>query len=373
MVSECCQLTPIKKPGKISIHHYCADFQGVGHIRVIFPCLLLNHLRLDGYGFHASYSVQYVNDPVWYSNYTLISFQRASTDKHLELIKHFKNVVRKRTKTPIFYELDDLLFDIPKWNYASEYYGKYRPCIEQILREVDGITVSTEYLKNRLSPYNSNISVIPNHLPMFLWGERPLSVPLHRVKREKVRIVWAGSENHFANKRLLQKDIRGGDFGNDLMSFIRKTTNTYDWHILGGCPSELSDLKNNGITYHGWRNIFGYPMYIRGLEPDIFIAPLEDNEFNRCKSDLKLLEACAVGAAGVYSNVEPYKEASLLADTDEQMISMIEQLASDIEYRQSIYELDLHKVRDVLYWECSDNVRRYIETYLGFFGKVLAS
>ena len=266
-------------------------------------------------------------------------------------------------------ELDDMLFDIPSWNYASDYYNQHRKSIEQIMREVDGMTVSTEFLKREYSKFCNKIEVIPNHLPKFLWGE---AIAQHTLdKPGKVKIVWAGSDNHAANAKLTSKGIKGGDFGTVLMDFIRKTVNDYDWHILGGCPQELNDLKNNGITYHGWRSIFEYPLFLRGLQPDIFIAPLQDIPFNAAKSNLKLLEACAVGASGVYSDVEPYRGTMMSAKTDEEMVGMIGALAADRDLRGRVYEHDLQLVEDLLYWETNENVRRYVETYLSMFGKCL--
>lgn len=363
-------LQPIKKPGKISLHSYLGDYQGVGSIRVIFPGLLLNnYLRIPGYTFSASYGTQYINDANFYSNQTFIQFQRSTTDKHLNLIKHFKENIRKRTKTPILLEIDDLLFGIPEWNYASDYYSKFVPSIEQIMREVDGIVVSTEFLKSQYSKYNEKIEVIPNHLPKFLWGE---SIPQHTLdKPGKVKIVWAGSDNHFANKILISKGISGGDFSDTLINFIRKTTKDYHWIILGGCPAELNDLKNNGIEYHGWRSIFEFPRFYQSLQPDIVIAPLEYNDFNRAKSNLKLIEACAIGAAGIYSDIEPYHGTRMSAKTPQDMVDMIEEVAGNRELRVEIYNHDLHLVKDVLYWESNENVRKYIETYLRFFKRCL--
>jgi len=41
---------------------------------------------------------------------------------------------------------------------------------------------------------------------------------------------------------------------------------------------------------------------------DVALAPLEDNPFNRCKSELKLIEAGVMGKAIIASNVGPYAD-----------------------------------------------------------------
>ena len=42
---------------------------------------------------------------------------------------------------------------------------------------------------------------------------------------------------------------------------------------------------------------------------DIGLAPLADNVFNRCKSNIKWLEYSAYARAGVYADLEPYRDS----------------------------------------------------------------
>ena len=109
----------------------------------------------------------------------------------------------------------------------------------------------------------------------------------------------------------------------------------------------------------------------RGIEPDICIAPLQDIEFNRGKSNIKCLEYTAIGAPGVYSDVTPYKFMSLKAKTDEQMIAHIEKLAGDIDYRARIFKKDYQRIKPQLWWEENDNIKKYINAYLNMFGQCL--
>jgi hypothetical protein len=76
-----------------------------------------------------------------------------------------------------------------------------------------------------------------------------------------------------------------------------------------------------------------YPMFMKNLEADIGIAPLEINEFNACKSDLKMLEYCLCGIPAVYTKIEPYKHATLTAINEDVMIDKIEWLSSDPQRR----------------------------------------
>jgi hypothetical protein len=359
----------IKRPARLQFLSYLGDVQGCGHIRVIFPFLLLNHYRQENLMVNAFYLTNYIKDPEFYKTFTIVQFQRAATDAHMHLIINFKKHIQPKYPIPVIYEIDDMLYNIPEWNYASLYYNKVEDNIKKMMQTVDAMTVSTSKLKEVYAPYCKNITVIPNHLPKFLWGD---VYPSHEYKDEdeKIKILWSGSQNHFVSKQIVGNDIKGGDFGEKLISFIIKTTDIYDWHLVGAIPDELLGVKNK-IHFHPWKNIFEYPQFLKGLEPDIAIAPLINNEFNSCKSSIKALEYNTVGAAGIYSDVEPYKNMTLKTKTDEEMISNIESLAKDIDLRAKVFRKDYDRVRNQLFWEENNNIKKYINSYLGLFGKEL--
>lgn len=268
--------------GTFSIFSYVGDVQGCGTIRVIWPHFLLNHTRMKGVKFSAFFAPYFVHHPEFYTNYGICQFQRSATEDHLHIFKHFLKVIKPQAKCGLTYESDDLLVDIPEWNYAHDYYKKYFPYIQQMMQMADGITVSTLRLKEIYKKYNENIVVIPNHLPKHVWG--PIWEKHHNEPRERrPRILWAGSQNHFVRKMdKVHRGLEGGDFGDKLLSFIRKTTDKYKWVFVGAMPVELESVKNK-IEFHQWQPVFEYPQYVKNLDVDFGIAPLEDNVFNACK------------------------------------------------------------------------------------------
>lgn len=363
-------LKKIKKPAVISFLGYLADVQGCGTIRVIYPYLLLNHYRErrpDGpVSAYSTFLNKYVFDVNFYQGHTIVQFQRSATKYHLNIFKHFKSEVQKKYRIPLVYEIDDQLIGIPEWNYASNYYKKNEPYVKKLLEISDGIITSTLRLKQDYLKYNENIEIIPNHLPKFMWGDI-YNATEYKNENEKIKILWAGSQNHFSVKDITE--VQGeGDFGKGLIDFIKKTTDIYEWHLMGGFPVELEGIKNK-IKFHPWKSIFQYPQYMKSIEPDICIAPLKKNKFNECKSNIKHLEYVACGAPGVYTNIEPYKNATLKANNDEEMIALIEKLANDINFRNRVFNKDYQKVKDILFWEENNNIKRYINTYLKMFGE----
>jgi len=362
-------LRKIKRPARIGFLGYLGDVQGCGTIRVMYPFMLLNHVREKDLQFNTQYISAYITEPNFYKDFTFVQFQRSATDQHVNLYKHFKSQVQSKYKIPLVYEIDDLLIDIPEWNYASPYYKKMESNVKWLMEQSDGMITSTPRLAEIYKQYNKKIEVIPNHLPKFVWQD---IFPAHEYKKErdKIKILWAGSQNHFAMPEIIGNDIKGGDFGKELMSFIRKTTDLYEWHLMGAMPTELRGLKDK-IRFHSWENIFNYPRKLKAIEPDICIAPLMDNVFNSCKSNIKSLEYAALGSSSVFSDVIPYKSMSLRCKTDVEFIHYIEKLASDIDFRAKTWKKDYSRVKSQLYWEENNNLKKFINTYLNMFGQKL--
>lgn len=354
----------VKSPGNLYIHSYLGDISGVGTIRVIIPFLLLNTYVYNKVSVTASYNQFFISDEAYYKNIAWIQFQRAATEQHLNIIRYFKKFIQTahgKKYTPIYYEIDDLLTNIPQWNLAYDYYKENFPYIEKMLSLSDCLIVSTQPLKEIYTKYNKNIKIIPNRIPKFLWG-----TPNDIKETNKIRIFWGGSSNHFAPKRLVEKGINGSDFSNELLNFIIKTRKNYQWVFFGNLPLELEEYKED-IELHNWVPTLQYPNALKQLNIDIGIAPLEDNEFNSCKSNIKMLEYLGSGFPGVYSNVYPYKDASLTSSSGEEMVSQIELLVNDIDKRKEVYDKDRETIGSGLYWEEDDNLAKYMNTYLDMF------
>src|SRR5690606_19133931 len=78
-----------------------------------------------------------------------------------------------------------------------------------------------------------------------------------------------------------------------------------EWVFMGMCPERLRPYVHE---YHPGVAIEQYPARLAALDLDLAIAPLEDNQFNRCKSNLRLLEFGTCGFPVVCSDVEPFRD-----------------------------------------------------------------
>lgn len=363
-------LKKVKLPARFSFLGYMGDVQGCGTLRVIIPYLLLNHYRSHKgkVACLTTFLHNFIPDPDFYKNFTFCQFQRSASESHLKIFHHFKTKIQTKYNVPIIYEIDDMLIGIPDWNYASNYYKKNEDYVKKMIEISDAVMVSTPYLQKVYGEFNKNIHVQPNRLTKMLWGD---IYPAHEYKdeNEKVKILWAGSQNHFANP-MVTGEAKGGDFGQGLMDFIIKTVDKYDWYFVGAMPMELSGIKNK-INFVPWVDVLHYPSVVKNLECDIGIAPLMDNSFNAAKSNIKQLEYVACGMPGVYSQVEPYANCYCTVKNEEQMIDQIEKLAGDIDLRAEYWAKDYERVRNDLFWEDSGNIGKYLKTYLRAFGQRL--
>ena len=90
-----------------------------------------------------------------------------------------------------------------------------------------------------------------------------------------------------------------------------------------------------------WRD---YLAYSGTVKYQVGLAPCFDTEFNRARSHSKLFDITRLGAAGIYSNVTPYREkvvhgqtGYLCANEPDKWVAALTQLLNDNDLRSSIY------------------------------------
>jgi len=106
-----------------------------------------------------------------------------------------------------------------------------------------------------------------------------------------------------------------------------------------------------------------FSAFFQTQSADIFIAPLVDNLFNRCKSPLKFFEYSALGAPGVFSRLETYSDTvshgknGLLASSLDEWTDCLIQLIENDELR---FQLATHAQATIRnHWLLSQNAFRW--------------
>ena len=184
-----------------------------------------------------------------------------------------------------------------------------------------------EYYKAKTG--HNNVTVIPNYIPKFWMGnfydEKEVSRNFDK-NRKKPRILYPGSGAHFdVDGRVKHQD----DFGHVIDAVI-KTRKKYQWVFLGAYPIPLKQYIISGeMEYVPWMSLYEYPAAIKKLKPNVLVAPLQDNTFNRAKSDLKYIEACAFGIPAVCQDITTYENAPFRFSSGDDMIDQIQAVTKD--------------------------------------------
>lgn len=202
-----------------------------------------------------------------------------------------------RAGIPVIIDMDDDFMAIPKHNPAYMVVGMGAGDYIQTLRKVMALaTVRTFASPILMERYNLEGFIIPN-----CWDEQneQWSAPkIHTAnfKRGDVVFGWMGSATHIQDFMLLRDSLAQVVVNcENARVFIGGDPEIYN--LLGAVP-ECRKMFMPGLEYGE------YPMMYRYC--DYIMAPLEDNHFNRAKSDIKLIEAGARGIPWLASPVGAY-------------------------------------------------------------------
>jgi O-antigen biosynthesis protein len=270
------------------IVNFPSDKNGCGYYRTFIP---YGYLACK-YNYNVTNLMQFVFDLNFIAGSHSIRFQRQVTEAQKKVVFEYKKVIQRvGSKTKLIYEIDDVVHEIMPSNIiAYQFYTETKKNnMIQIMRNVDKVTFSTQFLKDYYKEKFGieNSMVVPNFLPKFLWGDKGKRDKYQ--KGSKPRILWAGSASHVG---------KGGDL-EFILPLIRKTKNEFEWVFFGVIPPELTGQ----YEFINWADFYSYPAALDAINADIAIAPIADNSFNYGKSDLKLLEYTALGLPGVYSSI----------------------------------------------------------------------
>ena len=206
-------------------------------------------------------------------------------------------------------DFDDQLFTLygeglPEYNFCKKELNieETTRALRDGLDIIDRVTVSTEFLKKAFIDNFGfdRVTVIPNMLPRSIYHfERRMP---YTVDLKRPRIVYAGGMTHYG---VDGKDT--GDFSPALIEFIKNNIDKIEVVFIGPCPWFFNDIRSK-MTCLPFVPVTALPRLLYHLAPDFYLAPLRESVFNKCKSNLKYLEACAIGAVCIGSGFDdsPY-------------------------------------------------------------------
>jgi len=258
-----------------------SDNYGSGHYRVIQPFSALQQAGLIDGGL--SPGLMHVTDLERYDPDVIILQKQIGDDR-------FDAMRRMQAFSRAFkvYELDDYLPNLPvKSVHRAQMPKDILKSMRRALGYVDRFVVSTQALADACSGLHNDIRVIENCLPPAWWK----GLATVRSRSGKPRVGWAGGIGHTGDLEMIA-DV------------VLALADEVDWVFMGMCPDKLRPAVKE---VHEGVDISVYPRALAALNLDLAVAPLEENLFNECKSNLRLLEYGACGFAVVCSDVRSYQ------------------------------------------------------------------
>lgn len=216
-------------------------------------------------------------------------------------LTHYAEIVRLANfhRKPIVFEIDDLLWDLPPDHpdrLNNHYLDALWPMLVAAL-QADAVVVTTPKIQTIMrSLVPSDVYLLPNYLDDGLWEFRQPVVRDDAV----VRIGYMGGDSHAADVQMIAPALE-----RILQQYPSKVQ-----LVFWGLESPYALRSSANVEWHPL-NIQDYGKfadYFLQQDLDIFLAPLALSRFNQSKSPIKYFECTALGAAGVCSDITPYKQ-----------------------------------------------------------------
>lgn len=226
----------------------------------------------------------------------ILFFQRPVGKDHLAIIE-----MAKRLKKPVWCDWDDDYLNIPSNNprYESYHIEGRQYSVEDCIRAADIISVSTQAIADTYVNINRNVVVIPNAY------DETLFAPPEKRSPEKIVLFRAG-DTHKANLEHYKEDI---------LKCIREYPQ-YTWCFMGmSIPlwlTEASDIPNERLRLYDFTELMNYFEFLMEIHPEIVIAPLENTQFNRSRSNNIWIEGTLAGAVVVATELPEFKQMGVI-------------------------------------------------------------
>lgn len=231
-------------------------------------------------------------------------------------------------------DLDDY-WKLPGNHVLSSHYinNNLAYLTEYALQRAKFVTVTTEILAEKVRPFNPNVYVIENGIDTTDSNWQPNKRP-----SKKLRFGFTQGSSHEHDLKMVYNSVRKAylkyDFNTNaqvvLCGFTKpKETEALEWKKFTFYQAAELELTNGhkAITnFNHKKALFNFEPYNDLNEPyrriealdildfpkvynefDVSVAPLKDNVFNGCKSELKLIEAGFMDCAVICYHTNPYK------------------------------------------------------------------
>ena len=259
------------------------------------------------------------------------------TNDYRKEAQAFQSLMREYGAEVVF-DLDDLFTDLPKSNRAFQAWGAGRKSLmKAALDGADRVVCSTPLLAERFGGV-----VAPNYIEMDAWGGHPV----RPTKRDdECVLMCAGGAGRAMDFHGLRPALE---------AFLELPHTKVVF--ANSMPDWGTQYDPGKVVWVRFLPMSVYPRMMKWISPDLVVSPLEHNEFNAAKSNIKWLEAGAIGACFVGERWGEYKRTvrdaadGVLAEGKQWKDRLVE-LALDKELRDDIAAEGRRVVHSAYTWE----------------------
>lgn len=216
---------------------------------------------------------------------------------------------------PVIYETDDNFLAVPQEHPMHARLAPVVPFARELVARASLVTVSTAELARAFTGIAREVLVLPNYLDERLWGglARAPGGPVEPDAEASTGAApgdTAVGAKALGGKAPMRVAFAGTPSHADDLERLAPALWRVKERFGAGVEFVFMGVAPHGLESHTLPFEADYAAYARrlaGIRPDIGLAPLADNPFNRCKSAVKWLEYSALGAAGIYADLPPYK------------------------------------------------------------------
>lgn len=276
--------------------------------------------------------------------------------------KEYSEIVKiaRKNRVPIVYEIDDFIFSIEKneINFLKNHISPLLPSF-QAITDADYIIVSSPKLRQVLSSFNPNVELLKNYFVDAVWK---FKTPSKKKPSDVLTIGFLGTNSHKSNLEFISSV---------LLDLLERYSQRIRLHFFGVAPPDVLNTHPQVQWTPDYFNPYDdFAAFFESQQADIFISPLVDNLYNRCRNPLKFFEYSALGAVGVYSRIEPYeavithRQNGLLSSSLTEWQNNLIELIENDEFRCQLATNAQETIKKK--WLLSRNAFRWKDAFLRF-------
>lgn len=301
---------------------YLDSLSGINYHRIMTPFLRLKHDQ--GLNIHF---IQNFND---LKEFDLTKVKNLVTTRRVSVSNHqaFKKFL-KDNDVKLILDNDDYWI-LPSDNPAKEWYKKVEADnIKNTIKIADEIWSPSKFLIKEMRKINKSAvyRIVPN--TVYTEEKQWKDIQKDNPKDYKVRFGYLGANGH-------QKDL--DEMGMTFENHELYCMNLMDYRerLKAKYGINATDITQYGQLYKFF---------------DVSLSPLKNSKFNRCKSELKVIEAGFTKTAIIASNVTPYKEVIKHGETGILC-------STPKEWKEAVEGMTLGKA-----WRLAENLHKYCKEH----------